>query len=82
MPMDNAVPATRTVAEFVRKGMAQQAVDESLAPMQPEKALKNWLQFSPWLPRRDSTGVIGSASTAAGALLELSLDRGLTRLTQ
>ena len=32
MPTDNAVDATRTVAEFIRKGMAaQQAVDEILA---------------------------------------------------
>jgi hypothetical protein len=32
MPMDNAVPATRTIAEFIRKGIAaQQAVDEILA---------------------------------------------------
>jgi hypothetical protein len=32
MPMDHAVTATRTVAEFMRKGMAaQKAVDEILA---------------------------------------------------
>jgi hypothetical protein len=32
MPMDNAVDATRTVAEFIKKGMAaQRAVDEILA---------------------------------------------------
>jgi hypothetical protein len=38
MPMDNAVDATRTVAEFVRKGMAaQQAVDEILAAYAAKK---------------------------------------------
>jgi hypothetical protein len=32
MPIDDAVAATRTVAEFIRKGMAaQRAVDEILA---------------------------------------------------
>jgi hypothetical protein len=41
IPMDSAVAATLTVAEFVRKGMvAQQAVDEILTAYDAEKTRK------------------------------------------
>jgi hypothetical protein len=40
VPIDNAVAATRTVADFIRKGMAaQQAVDDILAAHAAEQTL-------------------------------------------